>query len=57
MRNKNELLTLLDYLEALKTYTNFLHMVGRQKDIIDGVKFQAQSNGHVFMLSENKSLE
>lgn len=50
MKNKRELVTLSDYSEALKTYMNFLYMVDKHKDTTDGVKFQAQRHGHVFMV-------
>lgn len=36
---------LSDYSEALKTYTKFLYMVSRLKDITDGVKFKPKVMG------------
>lgn len=53
MRNTSGLITLSDYMEALKTYMNFLYVVGRYKDITDGVKFEVQNNGHVLIVKND----
>lgn len=44
MRDTSGLITLSDYMEALKIYMNFLYVVGKHKDITDRVKFQVQNN-------------